>query len=291
LTRDLRPGHLDPDRFFTNMQFEHMKSLQRIRFEGDYGDIMMHPRARDLLSRAASITTVEAITNGSMRTEKWWRELADIADLEVTFSIDGLADTNSIYRINSDFDRIMTNARTFIQAGGSAHWKYLVFRHNQHQVDAAQQLARDMGFRSFYVQHTDRSWFQGPVWPVHRDGQYLYNIAPSDQVQQIRPDPVRVALTKHTSERGGITCQLTRTHDIYVNFMGYVLPCCMTSGQTWRQNLEARLWRRIVGDLDSININLRSVSEILAGDFYRARLSRSLQGQDITHPLCIANCA
>lgn len=291
LTRDLRPGHLDPDAFFRNMQFELMTGLERIRFEGDYGDIMMHPRAQELLSRAAEHSAVEAITNGSMRSAGWWRELAHIPNLVVTFSIDGLEDTNAVYRINSDWQRIMTNVRAFIGNGGTARWKFLVFRHNQHQVDTARQTAQQLGFCDFEVQHTARSWFQGMSWPVRRDGEFLYDIYPSDQVTTVRPSPTVVAVQKTREQTPSIQCQLPRTGDLYVNFLGHVLPCCMTSGQTWRQNLEARMWRRIVGDLDQIDINQRPLSDILASEFYQHGLPHSLESGAMSHPLCIANCA
>lgn len=291
LTRDLRPGHLDPDTFLSNMQFDLMTGLERVRFEGDYGDIMMHPQAQHLLSQSAVFAAVEAITNGSMRSPGWWHELAQIPNLTVTFSIDGLQDTNAVYRINSDWQRIMNNVRAFIGNGGTARWKFLVFRHNQHQVDTARAMSQDLGFCDFEVQHTARSWFQGMSWPVRRDGEFLYDIYPSDLVTTVSASPTVVALQKKREQTPSISCLLPRTANLYVNFLGHVLPCCMTSGQTWRQSLEARMWRRIVGDIDQIDINLRPLSEILAGEFYQARLSRSLQGQDITHPLCIANCA
>jgi len=38
----------------------------------------------------------------------------------VIFSIDGFADTNSIYRQNTNWDRIMQSVNSFIQAGGKA---------------------------------------------------------------------------------------------------------------------------------------------------------------------------
>ena len=67
----------------------------------------------------------------------------------MTFSIDGLADTNKLYRIGINHERVMANAKAFIEAGGKARWKMIVFKHNEHQIDEAKQLAKDMGFWEF----------------------------------------------------------------------------------------------------------------------------------------------
>lgn len=79
-----------------------------------------------------------------MRTTNYWQELGeDILNQPldyVVFSIDGLADTNHIYRRGAVWDKIVENAEAFIKAGGSAHWDMLVYQHNQHQVDSAEQF-------------------------------------------------------------------------------------------------------------------------------------------------------
>ena len=65
-------------------------------------------------------------TNGGLRTRFWWQEMADIMSgpLDyVVFSIDGLADTNHIYRRNVNWSTLMSNAEYYIAAGeiGRAH--------------------------------------------------------------------------------------------------------------------------------------------------------------------------
>ena len=44
----------------------------------------------------------------------------------------------------------------FRAAGGHAQWDFIVFRHNQHQVERAQQLSREWGFSKFQVKKTAR---------------------------------------------------------------------------------------------------------------------------------------
>ena len=35
----------------------------------------------------------------------------------------------------------MENVNAFISAGGTAYWKFLIFKHNEHQVEEAKKLS------------------------------------------------------------------------------------------------------------------------------------------------------
>lgn len=142
-------------------------------------------------------------TNGALQTTFWWHELAQILNQPrdyVVFSIDGLEDTNANYRINVNWSKLMQNAEAFIAAGGSAHWDMLVYRHNEHQVDACEQLARDMGFR----------WFRAKVSNRPLKGRL------ESPIKWQRP----------TQEREKINCHALAEKSIYIDARGRVSPCC-----------------------------------------------------------------
>ena len=128
---------------------------------GNYGDAMTSNTtipAIEYLHRMG-VPHISLYTNGSGRNPDWWQALAKAMTGEhdrVIFSIDGLADTNSIYRQNTNWDRIMQSVNAFIQAGGKAAWHYLIFEHNQHQVEAARDLAKQLGFVEFVPKATSR---------------------------------------------------------------------------------------------------------------------------------------
>ena len=55
----------------------------------------------------------------------------------------------------TNFDKIIKNAKAFIDAGGFAKWHMLVFEHNeQTQVEEARQMAQHPGFKTFTTKHT-----------------------------------------------------------------------------------------------------------------------------------------
>lgn len=97
---------------------------------------------------------IQIHTNGSIRNEKWWSDLAinnENKNLQVFFGIDGLQDTHSIYRQATSFKKVISNATSFIKNGGSAVWQFLVFEHNKHQILEAYNLSQKIGFKRFFL--------------------------------------------------------------------------------------------------------------------------------------------
>ena len=124
----------------------------------------------------------------------------------VVFSIDGLEDTNHIYRKNVRWDKLIENAKSYIDSGGSAHWDMLVFDHNKHQVNECQLLANKLGFTWFRVKTTDR-WDTYPVDKVE--------LRPADKIEHI-------SYKDNTS----IRCERDNDKSIFLDYNGQLWPCC-----------------------------------------------------------------
>lgn len=138
-----------------------IKKCEVILFCGVHGDPGM---AKDLYEICEYIaesspghTSIRMNTNGGMRKSEFWSKLGSLFAKQrrdhwrwqVTFSIDGLEDTNHLYRRNVEWDRVTANAQAFIDAGGFAEWDFLIFEHNEHQIDEAKELSKKMGFVNF----------------------------------------------------------------------------------------------------------------------------------------------
>lgn len=132
-----------------------IKNLTSILFCGNYGDPAAAPECLDILRYFIGVNPnilFNLHTNGGIRNKEWWSEfgvLFSIPSRSCTFNIDGLKNTNHIHRVNTNFDKIIENASAFIDAGGNAIWTFLVYRHNEHQVTEARELAMKLGFNSF----------------------------------------------------------------------------------------------------------------------------------------------
>jgi sulfatase maturation enzyme AslB (radical SAM superfamily) len=127
-------------------------------FCGTVGDPMMAKDAINIIEHILTVNPTVNITvntNGGMRGEKDWTRLGYLSAnsfnrrFKVIFSIDGLEDTNHLYRRNVNWNTLMKNAKAFINAGGKAEWDFLIFRHNEHQIQEAKNLSIELGFATF----------------------------------------------------------------------------------------------------------------------------------------------
>lgn len=189
---------------------------------GNFGEPIM---ARDCLEmyetcRSASSTISLGLnTNGSARKPEFWRDLAGLG-VRVKFGIDGATAASHLrYRRHTDFDRILENARHFIAAGGRAVWDYLVFRHNEAEVETAREMARRMGFAGFVVKETERFY----------DDHFAVQDADGVEVDRLEPVTTwrrRAADAPRDPERCGIACQVAERGSVFVSASGLVFPCC-----------------------------------------------------------------
>ena len=182
--RNLNGGDVNPylsGRELSISDIEHIfkvdfvKQLKRIYMCGNYGDPAV---AKDTLEAFAYFRQhnpdlfLSMHTNGSMKKPEWWAELARVIGRKgyVVFGLDGLHDTNNLYRQGTVWDKIMENVRAFIAAGGRARWDFIVFAHNEHQVEEAEELSKQMGFEKFQYKKSARffSNTQGAVKDEHQ---------------------------------------------------------------------------------------------------------------------------
>lgn len=199
-------NHLTVDQIKKHCDIDFIKNLDKMFMCGNYGDPAAGRNTLDIYKHFRNINptiTLGMNTSGSLRTPSWWTELAGILNQSrdfVVFSIDGLADTNHIYRVNSQWDNIIANAQAFISAGGSAHWDMLVYKHNEHQVDECQAMAKSLGFKWFRAKVSKR--------PLANSLEY----------------PINWSKLEHSS--GQIDCHALKEQSIYIDAQGRKSPCC-----------------------------------------------------------------
>ena len=163
-------------------------ALRYINFCGNYGDPIYHPQFHEVIAHVRREgLKVRIETNGSYRPAAWWARTAQIlsrAD-QVQFSIDGLEDTNHLYRVNARWPDILAAIK---ELRGRVYlvWKFIVFRQNQHQIETARERAQTLGFDDFRLIRSSR--FEGR-W---RDASGL---------DPLKPDPQWIGGRKAISEQ------------------------------------------------------------------------------------------
>jgi MoaA/NifB/PqqE/SkfB family radical SAM enzyme len=142
---------------------------RKIVLSGDHGDPIYHPRLHQILRYLRGLRPapprLSIHTNGSFRKRGWWAETASILSRQdrIVWSVDGLEDTNHIYRVNARWSSIMEGVAECRGKVGMV-WKFIVFKHNEHQVEEAKRLAESLGFDDFELVKSNRF---GGRWRVN----------------------------------------------------------------------------------------------------------------------------
>ena len=126
---------------------------------GNNGDPIYHSKFIELCKALKEKNcTIQITTNGSAKTVSWWQELCGVLDKkdQITFSIDGLQDTNHLYRKNCKWSSVMNAVKTVSQNKIKMIWKFIIFKHNQHQINEAKKLSVNLGFANFRLEKSDR---------------------------------------------------------------------------------------------------------------------------------------
>lgn len=236
-------GHLDP--LIIDQVFNHelCQRLRQMFFCGSYGDPIMHPHFLRILQdfrRKNPTLWLYLHTNGGAHATDYWQELAAIMAGygQIDFGIDGLQDTLGLYRRNVRFQQVIENATAFIQAGGRAQWNYIVFQHNQHQIETAKQMSESLGFHAFLTRRTGRFFHHALAqeihqWPVHdRSGDPVYFIKPPSDPAWQNASMSRLSRLheeypdlEEYFNATPIRCDALMGRKVAINVEGLVLPC------------------------------------------------------------------
>jgi MoaA/NifB/PqqE/SkfB family radical SAM enzyme len=205
--------------------------VKTIYFCGNYGDPLLNNDLLEMVRYTVGVRSdinVRIHTNGSLRSKDWWKELATILpkNHSVIFAIDGLEDTNSIYRIGTNYNKIIENAKAFINAGGAAEWAFIRFKHNEHQVDEARKLAVELKFETFIMKDSSRFLLDAKFPVLDKNGETIYHLEPSTYSELKFIDKKVIDNYKQIVHQTRIDCHALKTKEIYIDAQMSVFPCC-----------------------------------------------------------------
>jgi organic radical activating enzyme len=182
---------------------------------GNYGDPIYHPDlaglVKDLKSRGAVISIV---TNGSHRKQSWWQELVQElnSDDSVTFSIDGIPENFTQYRINGDWPTIQDAINECVAAPCKTVWSFIPFSYNEHHIEQAKQLSQDLGIDRFLINRSARF---------------------DEETMHFRPNDNLIGIKWHSQQNWKQTitakkvipeCDNGKMH--FISADSYYMPCC-----------------------------------------------------------------
>jgi MoaA/NifB/PqqE/SkfB family radical SAM enzyme len=267
------------DTFKKILEDSKLKSAIELEFCGTIDDPLMHPNFLEFLDYARTVKDYRILihTNASLRNSKYWKNLAEVlkkfSKQVVRFSIDGLEDTNHLYRQNTTWSKIMENAKSFIENGGTASWQYLIFPWNQHQVEQAKQLSISMGFSNFVYRH-DRSI----VTSLGLEKISFIKKENKKRTSDTKLDDLNLSLKNTVNNE--ISCDYRNRKLYFIGHDSRLWPCCFIHNGFFTTDLGKReiLVKRLFdayGSDDWNDLTKHSAEEILSHEFYSKDLVSS----------------
>jgi len=243
-------------------------------FGGAYGDPLA---ATELLEITEHLTArgvrVATATNGSLRKPDWWARMGRAmarTGSRLELHIDGLSDTNGLYRVNTQYPKIMENAAAYIETGADCEWHFIIFRHNQHQIEEAFEISRRMGFSRFVLIDTVRFGPEGRFPYQMPDGTMRDLESPTVESSDfaLRDGAIRLVRDEDESDPAptapgpavnGIDCKSAGRNSPYISAHGDVSACCWVAGSGEERGFFAR--HRL--DRARYNLRRRPLEEIM----------------------------
>lgn len=192
-----------------------------------YGEPFLNPDIYRMIEYAKSFHIYTRISTSLnvFNREKADRLVASGLDY-LTLSIDGASqEAYSKYRVGGNFDKVISNVEMILEAKKARKsktpllvWQFLLFKHNEHEVEKAREMAKKMGIDVFslmlgYVPPEEKEWVPS------EDIMDRYGLLNSPE-RGTKPDAL--GMKKYD------VCKWLWTH-LIVSSNGIISPCCRRS--------------------------------------------------------------
>lgn len=263
--------------------------IKELTLNGNWGDPMMHPNLVEFLdtySRAHPETRLMIHTNGSMRTTEFWHNLAEVSrkfySHVVMFAVDGLADTHSIYRVRTKFDKIIENIKAFTNNAGRARVIMTVFEHNKHQIKQVQELAEQIGCIEFAVRnshgaHTIQDGIEIKDADVE---EYNVDFQKGVRMSSLRDMELWAVINDSELPELNTACPWFNDRRVQIDPWASVWPCCHVSphGISYEgDKLEYMVDKSFIRARKTNNLTNHNLKDILCNGWFSDHLPKAVE--------------
>lgn len=278
---DLKPQDLDIS--IIKKAIEN-KKFHKIYINGNLGDFTSHKDPIPILELLKNHSEKLSIhTHGSARKPEWWLEVSKYLDRRfdtMIFSIDGLEDTNHLYRKNSNWKKLYENLKTYISTGNRTRIDFILFEHNQHQYDDMLKFAKNIGVNEIKIKKSKR-----------------YNDTLIEKGHLSLEDQKKIKKYKDFNDyikKTPINCKSQNEKSIFLDFTGKIWPCCWMAQGDHRafESFITKDHFKIVekyGD-DWNNVKKYTLKEILDHNFFKHHLNDSWNDANQRYNICGKTC-
>jgi MoaA/NifB/PqqE/SkfB family radical SAM enzyme len=275
---------------------------------GVLGDPMIHPQVVDiteyLLSNGAQVTIS---TNAGIAPIETWEKLGKLSGIYgrnfiLMACIDGHRETNHIYRVNTKFDVIERNLNAFNKYAykgplNKNRWVFIVFDHNEHEIEAAKEHAKMLGFQ-FYIRTGMRNSINTWIAKLGKKNNIQEKkITTTGHKEHKRKSEV-IELDKIIAEKkvdkavlDTLVCKFVHDGELFINAQQEMWPCCyLWDSMFWGKEDIANKYAEFGKGWNSLKD--KSIEEIMIHPYYTKVLADSWNPEHNKHmKRCIRTCA
>lgn len=122
----------------------------KIRLSGQMTDPIYHPEFLEMIKIAKQNSKKSFLvhTNGTRKKLSWWKEVFENSspNIRYFFALDGTDQkTAEIYRVHTRYNELIQVMKLGVSMNVNIVWQFIVFQHNEHQVELAKEIAKDIG--------------------------------------------------------------------------------------------------------------------------------------------------
>jgi hypothetical protein len=216
--------------------------------------------------------SIEIHTNGGARNIEFWEKLGKLSKISnnkiyVVFSVDGLEDTNHLYRRNVKWNKSTDNIKSYTKNGGFGIWEFLLFEHNEHQIYLAKYKCKEFGLDMIrfkkpigFEDYTNNRTV--PMGVYNKKGELEYIIKPSLEyinsemkfvdTSDLLPNNLNLNIYDFLDneinynvysniENEEINCKSLKENgeiEIFLSYEGKLRPCCFIGVDLDRKTLD-----------------------------------------------------
>ena len=165
------------DQFKTAFPPKTLQMFKEIQICGTWGDPMMNKDIFEIVEYIMDNSSGIHLlinTNGSIRDENWWWNFGVKVRGRATvfWAIEGITQQqHSMYRRNTDLDKVLKNMAAYSSAGGISEVFTVVFKHNERDMFNIAKISKEHGARQIMFLQSNRFYSHSKFDFIDENGQ------------------------------------------------------------------------------------------------------------------------
>ena len=213
-------------------------------------------------------------TNAGIKSRNWWKEFGELSKkhegkILVTFAIDGLENTNHIYRVGVQWKKVWENLNAYVSAGGNAKWYYIIFDHNLGDLENAKSIANKLGI-PFVTRKSIKNSLTHP--------------------EAVNKEKIKQKIRSRTYDMN-VVCKYVHHSQLFISSTKKLWPCCFLHDELYNSK---RSSIKTIGNKYGAKWNSltkHSISDILNHKWFTEELVNSWNmSHDLHQVRCYKNC-